>query len=111
MPGAKGPAASPDTRGGCGIRAFGAAYYSGDPAEGVAFACAASDAAAGAHPRTRGWALAVESEMHATVGDERQAMRALDDSAAALGGEMPETSWKGIGAFTPAKLTAYRAAR
>jgi tetratricopeptide (TPR) repeat protein len=90
------------------IRAFGAAYYSGDPAEGVAFACAASDAAAGAHPRTRGWALAVESEMHATVGDERQAMRALDDSAAALGGEMPETSWKGIGAFTPAKLTAYR---
>jgi hypothetical protein len=46
--------------------------------------------------------------MHATVGDERQAMRALDDSAAALGGEMPETSWKGIGAFTPAKLTAYR---
>ena len=90
------------------IRAFGAAYYSGDAAEGVFFASAASEAAAGAHPRTRGWALAVESEMHATVGDERQAMRALDDSAAALAGDMPEAPWKGIGAFTPAKLTAYR---
>ena len=35
-------------------------------------------------------------------------MRALDDSAAALGAVMPDIPWKGIGAFTPAKLTAYR---
>ena len=34
-------------------------------------------------------------------------MRALDESAVALGASMPETV-KGIGAFTPAKLTAYR---
>ncbi len=89
------------------IRAFRAAY-SGDPAAGVAFAAAASDAARGAHPRTRGWVSAVESEMHATGGDERETMRALAAAEDALGEPMPETSWKGIGAFTPAKLTAYR---
>lgn len=89
------------------IRAFQGAY-SGDPGSGVAFAAAASDAAAGAHPRTRGWVSAVESEMHAIAGDEAGAMRALDAAANALAGPMPETSWKGIGAFTDAKLTAYR---
>ena len=35
-------------------------------------------------------------------------MRALGLRRTALGGPMPETPWKGIGAFTPAKLTAYR---
>jgi len=89
------------------IRAFQGAY-SGDPGAGVAFAAAASDAAAGAHPRTRGWVSAVESEMHAIAGDEPGAMRALAAAETALAGPMPETPWKGIGAFTPAKLTAYR---
>jgi hypothetical protein len=89
------------------IRAFQGAY-SGDPGAGVDFAAAASDAAAGAHPRTRGWVSAVESEMHAIAGDEPEAMRALAAAETALAGPMPETPWKGIGAFTPAKLTAYR---
>lgn len=89
------------------IRAFQGAY-SGDPGAGVDFAAAASDAAAGAHPRTRGWVSAVESEMHAIAGDEPGAMRALDAAETALAEPMPETPWKGIGAFTDAKLTAYR---
>ncbi len=89
------------------IRAFQGAY-SGDPGSGVDFAAAASDAAAGAHPRTRGWVSAVESEMHAIAGDEPGAMRALDAAETALAGPMPEIPWKGIGAFTDAKLIAYR---
>lgn len=88
-------------------RAFHAAY-GGDPAGGLAFAREASALAVDAHPRTRGWVAAVQSEMHATNGDETSWARAVDTAAGLLGGPMPDRTWKGIGAFTPAKLTAYR---
>jgi hypothetical protein len=86
--------------------------YSGQPLEGLAFAreavtVAPSDAV---HPRTRGWVSAVESEMRATTGDESGYARSLDEAAAHLAAPMPESPWKGIGAFTPAKLTAYQGA-
>lgn len=86
--------------------------YSGDPADGLAFAREAVSIAAvnGIHPRTYGWVAAVESEMQATIGDEASCMRALDTAAAQLAQPMPEGQWKGIGAFSDAKLTAYRGA-
>ena len=90
-------------------RAFHSAYR-GDPAGGLAFAREASDLAAGVHPRTRGWVAAVESEMHATAGDQAAWERAVDTAASLVAGPMPDWPWKGIGAFTPAKLTAYRGA-
>jgi tetratricopeptide (TPR) repeat protein len=91
-----------------GVRAFHAAY-GGDPADGLAFAAEADEIAARArvHPRTRGWVSAVRSEMHATLGDTDGCMRALDAANGALSSPM-EGQWKGIGAFTSAKLTAYR---
>ena len=91
-------------------RAFHSAY-SGDPDDGVAFAReAVSLASSGTHPRTRGWVSAVESEMQATVGDEAAYSRSLDTAAEHVSAPMPERQWKGIGAFSPAKLTAYRGA-
>ncbi len=89
-------------------RAFHSAY-GGDPVDGLAFAAeAVTVAGRGIHPRTAGWVAAVASEMHATVGDEAGAMRALDAAAGQLALPMPEKPWKGIGAFNHAKLTAYR---
>jgi hypothetical protein len=90
-------------------RAFHAAY-GGDPAGGLAFAVEATDLAARVHPRTRGWVSAVESEMQATAGDEMAWEQAVDTAASLVTGPMPDQAWKGIGAFTPAKLTAYRGA-
>jgi hypothetical protein len=90
-------------------RAFHSAY-GGDPAGGLAFAVEASDLAARVHPRTRGWVAAVESEMHATAGDQVAWERAVDTAASLVTGPMPDEPWKGIGAFTPAKLLAYRGA-
>jgi hypothetical protein len=89
-------------------RAFHCAY-TGDPAGGRAFASEAVHLAGpGVHPRTRGWVSAVESEMQATSGDEGSFSRAVDTAAGHLDAPMPERQWKGIGAFIPAKLTAYR---
>jgi hypothetical protein len=91
-------------------RAFHSAY-SGDPADGLAFAReAVSVAAHGVHPRTHGWVAAVESEMQATIGDQVSFMRAIETAGAQLARPMPEGQWKGIGAFSEAKLTAYRGA-
>jgi hypothetical protein len=91
-------------------RAFHAAY-SGDPADGLAFAReAVSIASHGAHPRTYGWVSAVESEMHATVGDEAGYRRSIETAQEQVTAPMPDTLWKGIGAFSEAKLTAYRGA-
>jgi hypothetical protein len=90
-------------------RAFHAAY-GGDPAAGLAFAREASELAADVHPRTRGWVSAVESEMHATNGDRAGWEHAVGTAADLVNGTMPDRPWKGIGAFTPAKLTAYRGA-
>ena len=59
-------------------RAFHASY-SGDPVDGLAFAReAVTIASRGTHPRTHGWVSAVESEMHATVGDEAAYRRSID---------------------------------
>jgi len=90
-------------------RAFHSAY-GGDPLDGLAYARqAVSIASRGdVHPRTRGWVCAVESEMHATTGDETSFRRALDIAEDQLAGPMPDEPWKGIGAFSLAKLTAYR---
>lgn len=92
-----------------GCQAFRAAY-GGDTASGVEYAEEASAlaAAVGAHPLTRGWTAAVASEMYATAGDEKACMRALDAAAAQLEAPVPDLPWKGIGAFSAAKLAAYR---
>jgi hypothetical protein len=91
-------------------RAFHSAY-SGSPADGLAWASeAVSIASRGVHPRTYGWVSAVESEMHATLGHEAAYKRSIETAALQVTGPMPDTQWKGIGAFVPAKLTAYRGA-
>jgi hypothetical protein len=91
-------------------RAFHASY-SGDPVDGLAFAReAVSIASRGAHPRTYGWVSAVESEMYATVGDEAGYRRSIETAQAQVTAPMPDSPWKGIGAFSPAKVTAYRGA-
>jgi tetratricopeptide (TPR) repeat protein len=90
-------------------RAFHSAY-SGDPVDGLAFAREAVSVASGSHPRTRGWVLAVESEMHATVGDEAGYRRSIEAAQGEVTAFMPDRQWKGIGAFSEAKLTAYRGA-
>jgi hypothetical protein len=90
-------------------RAFHSAY-SGDPADGLAFASEALSVADKGciHPRSHGWVAAVTSEMHASLGEHPQCMRALDIAASHLGRPMPPEPWKGIGAFSEDKLTAYR---
>jgi len=92
-----------------GCQAFRSAY-GGDIASGIEYAEEASGlaAAVGAHPLTRGWTAAVASEMHAMAGDENACMRALDTSAVQLQAPGPDSPWKGIGAFSAAKLAAYR---
>ena len=92
-------------------RAFYSAY-GGDPPDGLAFAREALALAgrAAIHPQTHGWVAAVASEMHATLGDEAACMRALEISSDQLSRPMPPGPWKGIGAFSEAKLTAYRGA-
>jgi hypothetical protein len=91
-------------------RAFHASY-SGDPIDGLAFAReAVSIASRGAHPRTYGWVSAVESEMNATVGDEAAYRRSIETAQEQVTASMPDRPWKGIGAFSEAKLTAYRGA-
>jgi hypothetical protein len=91
-------------------RAFHASY-SGSPADGLTWASeAVSIASRGIHPRTYGWVSAVESEMHATLGDEAAYRRSIETAASQVSGSMPDTQWKGIGAFSPAKLTAYQGA-
>jgi len=90
-------------------RAFHSAY-GGDPPDGLAFAREALRIAgkSGIHPRSHGWVAAVASEMHATLGEHRECMRTLDIAAGQLSCTMPVEQWKGIGAFSAAKLTAYR---
>jgi tetratricopeptide (TPR) repeat protein len=91
-----------------GGRAFHAAH-GGDARSGVAFADAALDAARpGIHPRTHGWLLAVASEMHASTGAAARCEQLLDEATGQLERACDGRKWIGIGAFTPAKLTAYR---
>ena len=58
-------------------------------------------------PRTRGWVAAVESEMHATAGDQSAWERSRHRRQPGHGDDAGRP-WKGIGAFTRAKLTGYR---
>lgn len=91
-----------------GCRAFHSAY-GGDPAGGVAFATESLEIAArGIHPLSHGWVAAVASEMHAATGDEASCMRALEIAETQLTLPLPRQPWKGIGAFSEAKLSAYR---
>lgn len=91
-----------------GCRAFHATY-SGQPADGVAFADGALDIAArGIAPRTHGWLAAVASEMHASQHEELACERLLAEAADHLGQTADDEEWLGIGAFNPDKLTAYR---
>jgi tetratricopeptide (TPR) repeat protein len=48
--------------------------------------------------------------MHATAGDQAAWERAVDTAGSLVDGPMPDRPWKGIGAFTPAKLLAYQGA-
>jgi hypothetical protein len=48
--------------------------------------------------------------MHATVGDEAGYRRSIETAQGQLSAPMPDRPWKGIGAFSEAKLTAYRGA-
>jgi hypothetical protein len=48
--------------------------------------------------------------MHATVGDEVAYRRSIDIAQGRVTATMPDRPWKGIGAFSEAKLTAYRGA-
>lgn len=90
-----------------GGRAFHAAH-GGDLRAGAAFADAAVDSArGGVHWRTRGWLLAVASEMHASGGTARQCERLLDESRVQLAHNAEEKPWLGIGTFDAAKLMAY----
>jgi hypothetical protein len=92
-------------------RAFHSAYSS-NRVDGVAYAREAVTLAAssGVHPQTVGWVSAVESEMQATAGNELLFERALDLAEGQVAAPIPDRQWKGIGAFGPAKLTAYRGA-
>lgn len=91
-----------------GCRAFHSAY-GGDLADGVAFATEGLEVAGrGIHPLSHGWVAAVASEMHAAARDEAACMRALEVAEAQLAMPPPGLPWKGIGAFTAAKLSAYR---
>jgi transcriptional regulator with XRE-family HTH domain len=89
-------------------RAFQAAYGQGNKRLGVDFADAAVTAGrGGACDNTRAWAAAVLSERHADLGDEVASRRRLDQAQAALARDRGDRYWSGIGAFNPAKLTAY----
>jgi hypothetical protein len=91
-------------------RAFHSAY-SGDPVDGLAFAReAVTIASGGVHARTYGWVSAVESEMHATLGDEAGYQRSIETAARQVTAPMPDRQWKGIGAFSLGKVAAYRGA-
>jgi hypothetical protein len=48
--------------------------------------------------------------MHATIGDQRGYWRSIETAQRQVTAPMPDKPWKGIGAFTEAKLMAYRGA-
>jgi len=58
-------------------------------------------------PRTRAWAAALASELHARAGRERASRRSLDDARAALDGTRENPAWKGVGWFDESRLLSY----
>jgi hypothetical protein len=100
-----------------GARSFQVAYHPSDPNPrlGVEFATLACEIAeSGASGATRGWVAAACSERHASLGEETQCRRRLEQARAALAdadsGGIPGGTWLGIGAFDADKLTAYEGA-
>lgn len=90
-----------------GTRAFLTAY-SGDPDGGLDCALAAVDhAERGASPRMLAWVLAVCSEMHASVREERECRAALERSRQLVDGLVDDAEWAGIGWYDTAKAHAY----
>lgn len=90
-----------------GCRAFHTGY-SGDRGEGLDWAQAAQDAAAGgACPRTTAWVAAVASEMHASLGDRDGCLQALETARSALQRPAQDERWSGIGWLDEAKVDAY----
>lgn len=82
--------------------------YAGDHDSGLDCALAAVRySKMGASARMRAWVAAVASEMHATVGDQRSCLAALDTSREALSDEVDDEKWSGIGAFDMNKVDAY----
>lgn len=86
------------------------AAYGGKRQQAVAMAQRSQVLAArSASPRTQGWLHAVAAEVHATTGQARLSLSALDASANALDrADQDDPLWIGIGAFDHAKLTGYR---
>jgi tetratricopeptide (TPR) repeat protein len=60
-----------------------------------------------ASPRTRAWAAALASELHARAGDELRSGRLLETALGAMEKTREEPSWKGVGWFDKARLLAY----
>src|SRR4051794_5871164 len=58
-------------------------------------------------PRTRAWAAALASELHARAGREVASRRSLEDARAALDRCRDDPSWKGVGWFDAARLVSY----
>ena len=58
-------------------------------------------------PRTRAWAAALASELHARAGREVASRRSLEIARAALDGTREDPSWKGVGWFDEARLVSY----
>lgn len=78
------------------------------PADARTIAEAASDLAGRrGSPRTRAWAAALASELHARGGREAASRRSLDDARTALDRCREEPSWKGVGWFDEARLVSY----
>jgi hypothetical protein len=78
------------------------------PADARTIVEAASDLA-GRHgsPRTRAWAAALASELHARAGREAASRRSLEDARTALDSSREDPSWKGVGWFDDARLLSY----
>jgi tetratricopeptide (TPR) repeat protein len=78
------------------------------PADARTIVEAASDLAGRyGSPRTRAWAAALASELHARAGREVASRRSLEDARAALDGSREDPSWKGVGCFDEARLLSY----
>ena len=64
-------------------------------------------ASAKAAPRTRAWVACLASELYAREGLDAASGRLLDAARREFTGTLTTPSWKGVGLFDEAKLTAY----
>jgi hypothetical protein len=64
-------------------------------------------ASAKAAPRTRAWVACLASELYAREGLDAASRRLLDAARREFTGTLSMPSWKGVGLFDEAKLTAY----